>query len=266
MPSFFGSTGDDGARKMKKRYDEAIKELLFQVGFLDKNRLGRIEFPDDEEPFDALKLWSSRISGSKRQLQELLSDKNSKIERLEQDLAITRSNLNKARDDRDGLQRRFENDMSRTKDEYQQKMSKEKEDHEKEQNRMKGQLLVNQQDNDGWADDKLKHRHQELHRLITNLANSREFVIPSKKKLDVAWDTSKFISRRGKGNVNFLLHSAIWTVIHEQFFSEPFGFGAFGPGDSQTQIYNLYLSWLKLVTKENMKPFSRYALASRSAR
>jgi hypothetical protein len=265
MPSMFGSSSsEDGARKMKKHIDGEIKELLSDVGLIEKDLWGRPQFPEEKEPFHVMKRWILETNHSKRRLDEILMQRDSKIRALEDDLMRERSKLSKSREDYRSLERKSKHDLDNVSEDYKKKMTDAKERHTNEQNRMKGQLLVNQSDNDGWADDKLKHRYQELHILITNLVNSNEFTLPGKRKLDATWDTTKFLNRNSKGYINFLLHGAIWKILHQQFFSEPFGFGAFGPGGGQVNIDQLYTSWLKVVTKDNMKPFSMFNCSLKS--
>jgi hypothetical protein len=111
-----------------------------------------------------------------------------------------------------------------------------------------GQLLVNQDDNQGWSDDKLKLKFRELQRLIDSVTSPRnkEFLIPSNQQLGSQLDPTNFLSRVGRGKSHFLLKSAIWAIFHEQFFSAPFGFGALGPGKAKAQLMDVYSTWRKL--------------------
>ncbi|KAF4625146.1 hypothetical protein G7Y89_g13023 [Cudoniella acicularis] len=119
----------------------------------------------------------------------------------------------------------------------------------KEVERLVGQLLVNQHVDEGWTDDKLKLNFRELQRLIelVTAPSNKELIIPKKQHLGPHLDPYNFLGREGRGKCHFLLKSTIWFILYEQFFSAPFGFGAFGPGEAQTQLMEVYNPWLKII-------------------
>lgn len=119
---------------------------------------------------------------------------------------------------------------------------------EKEINKLVGQLLVNQDSNEGWPDDKLKLKFKELQRLIESLTSPRnkEFLIPPNRQLGSHLDPTNFLGRVGQGKSHFMLKSIIWTILEEQFFAAPFGFGALGPVKGQRELLDVYLNWRKL--------------------
>lgn len=122
---------------------------------------------------------------------------------------------------------------------------------EKERTKLVGQLLVNQDDNQGWPDDKLKINFRELQRLIESLTSPRnkEFLIPPNQQVGSHLDPTNFLSRAGRGKSHLLLKSAIWAILREQFFCAPFGFGALGPGKAQKELTEVYSTWRKLFDK-----------------
>lgn len=119
---------------------------------------------------------------------------------------------------------------------------------EKEINKLVGQLLVNQDSNQGWPDDKLKFQFKELQRLIESLTSPRnkELFIPANQRLGSHLDPTNFLGRVGNGKSHFLFKSIIWTILQEQFFAAPFGFGALGPVEGQRELLEVYLKWRKL--------------------
>jgi hypothetical protein len=121
----------------------------------------------------------------------------------------------------------------------------------KEITKLVGQLLVNQDDNQGWPDDKLKIKYRELQRLIESATSPRnkEFLIPPNLQLGSHLDPTNFLSRAGKGKSHFVLKSTIWAILNEQFFCAPFGFGALGPGRAHRELMEVYSTWRKLFDK-----------------
>jgi hypothetical protein len=127
----------------------------------------------------------------------------------------------------------------------------------KEVERLVRQLLVNQQADQEWTDEKLKHNFRELQRLIESVTapSNRELIVPQDQKLGPPLDPYNFLDREGRGKCHFLLKSAIWSILYQQFFSAPFGFGIFGPGKGQAQLIAVYHSWLKLIDDRTCKLF-----------
>jgi hypothetical protein len=118
----------------------------------------------------------------------------------------------------------------------------------KEISKLVGQLLVNQDDNQAWPDDKLKINYRELQRLIEFVTSPRnkEFLIPQNQQLGSHLDPTSFLSQAGRGKFHLVLKSTIWAILYEQFFCAPFGFGALGPGKAYRELMEVYSTWRKL--------------------
>lgn len=138
---------------------------------------------------------------------------------------------------------------------YQSNMESLKQDHAKTVNRLKGQLLVNQNDFTGWPDEKLRMKFMLLKQSVDLITapQRQELTIPKGKDLEPKLDPSGFIARAGNGNAYFLLRSLIWSILYEHFFSLPFGFGIFGPDASQNPLLQVFSSWCTLIEGHNMQ-------------
>ncbi len=121
--------------------------------------------------------------------------------------------------------------------------------HKNEVDELVGQLLVNQDDNLGWTDEKLKRYFGKLKTSIESLASHRrkEFQPPD-ANLGIDLDVHGFVERVGKGKSHVWLKNKVWTVLIEQFFSAPLGFGALGPGRGKHELFKLSGTWQKLIT------------------
>ncbi|KUJ12159.1 uncharacterized protein LY89DRAFT_688620 [Mollisia scopiformis] len=121
-------------------------------------------------------------------------------------------------------------------------------DHQKEKDKLVAQLLVSQRDDQGWPDDKMGIKFRELQRLMESVTapRNREFLIPAGQKLPSHLDKTGFLTRAGNAKSHFWLKSTLWSIIAEQFFSAPFGFGVLGPGKSQKHLFEMYAAWRKL--------------------
>jgi hypothetical protein len=119
---------------------------------------------------------------------------------------------------------------------------------EAEMSKLIGQLLVNQDDDQGWPDDKLKINFRELQRLIESVTapRNKEFAIPSNHQVGSHLDPTNFLSRAPRGKFHLLLKNAIWTILDEQFFCAPFGFGSLGPGKGYAELIDVYTTWRRL--------------------
>lgn len=118
----------------------------------------------------------------------------------------------------------------------------------KDKSRLVGQLLVNQDEYLAWTDDKLKTKIGTLQRLLDSATSPRnkEFVIPTGKHVGPDLDPYNFLARTPKKS-HLLLKSVIWTtILREQFFSAPFGFGALGPGRGRDELFSLLSQFRKL--------------------
>jgi hypothetical protein len=120
-------------------------------------------------------------------------------------------------------------------------VDREKSTHGHEVKKLVGQLLVNQNDNSGWPDDKLKYKFHQIQSLVKALVSPRhkEARVPAGSRLANDLDPSKFLERTKTANAHFLLQSLIWAILCEQFFSAPYGFGILGPGNSQRTLLEL---------------------------
>ena len=116
-----------------------------------------------------------------------------------------------------------------------------------------GSLLVNEEEHRPWPDDKLKRLFKDVQMLVESVTSPRhsEFIIRRGQHVSTQLDPTSFINRNGKSH--WLLRSAIWSILHKQFFSAPFGFGAFGPRDGQRTLLDIYFSWCKNSTSSTGK-------------
>lgn len=155
----------------------------------------------------------------------------------------------------DESKKKYDHDMDSLKNQHNNYLQTLETNHGKEVNQLKqeisklvGQLLVNQDNNQGWPDDKLKVKFRELQRLVELVTSPRnkEFLIPPNQQLGSHLDPTNFLGRVGRGKSHFVLKSVIWAIFHEQFFSAPFGFGALGPGKGQRELMGVYFAWRKL--------------------
>ncbi|KAI0127154.1 hypothetical protein BJ170DRAFT_624443 [Xylariales sp. AK1849] len=112
-------------------------------------------------------------------------------------------------------------------------------DHDKR--RLMGQLLVNQDDYQAWTDDKLKTKLGTLQRLIDLVTSPRnkEFIIPRDKGLSTDLDPHGFLARIPRGKSHLLLKSTIWSILCDELFSAPLGFGALGPDRGREELLAL---------------------------
>lgn len=120
--------------------------------------------------------------------------------------------------------------------------------HQEDKNELLRQLLVSQRDDQGWPDDKMRLKFRELQRLMETVTapRNKEFLIPAGQTLPSHLDKTNFLSRAGNGKSHFFLQSTLWSILWEQFFSAPFGFGVLGPGQSQKPLFEMYAAWRKL--------------------
>lgn len=137
-----------------------------------------------------------------------------------------------------------------------------KQKHHEEKNVLLQQLMHSGRDDQGWPDDKMRLKFRELQRLMESVTapRNKEFLIPAGQHLPSHLDTTGFLGRAGNGKSHFLLKGTLWSIIGEQYFSAPFGFGIFGPGRSQKQLFDMYAAWRKLfdpssVASKTFNPF-----------
>jgi hypothetical protein len=271
--NFFKREKDSGSA-VKRAFTTQINDFLDQV-----NGPIRGILPRRGSSLDDLFAWGLKVLDEKRKLEQQLAqctdqwqDGERKIHKLtkardraESQLQTTSLNLqtaladlNKERMDRERemveTKRNYESEMNRLAIGHSADMAKEVSRHDDDVRRLNrdidklvGQLLVNQNDSQAWPDDKLKVKFKELQRLVDLAVSPRhkEFQIPPNQQLGPDLDPANFLSRAGRGKSHYLLKSAIWNIFREQFFKTPFGFGAFGPGEAQGELMNIYFTWLK---------------------
>jgi hypothetical protein len=112
-----------------------------------------------------------------------------------------------------------------------------------------GQLLVNQDEDRAWPDNKLKIKFQTLQQIIGSVTSpnkNKELKLPKNMEPGPELDPTSFIASAGSSKFKFLLRSGIWEILHQQFFSAPFGFGAFGLGQAQREVLDAYFPWRKI--------------------
>jgi hypothetical protein len=135
-----------------------------------------------------------------------------------------------------------------------------KKDHQKEISKkdkeiddLVGQLMVNQDEDRAWADNKLKRQFLDVQRLVDTITspNNKELNLPKDKTPGHELDPTDFMTRAQRGKFHFLLKSKTWEILREQFFSAPFGFGAFGVGGAQRDILDVYFPWQKIFDSDS---------------
>ncbi|KAK3375524.1 hypothetical protein B0T24DRAFT_523904 [Lasiosphaeria ovina] len=91
----------------------------------------------------------------------------------------------------------------------------------------------------------LKEKYRQLRLLVETTTEPFNLGIKSYTSLGDL-DPTEFLVREGKNQLRFLLRSIFWTRLIEGFFSSPYGFGAFGPGEGGSMVFNLYCTWQRL--------------------
>jgi hypothetical protein len=126
-------------------------------------------------------------------------------------------------------------------------------EHKSETDRLKGQLLVNQDDSKPWPDDKLKMKFGELHAKIENIAPPARvrLNVPKGQRLPLELDSTGFLQRVDNDKAHILIKNKIWSVLFEHFFSLPFGFGVLGPANAQNALLRAYASWYAVLEGRN---------------
>jgi hypothetical protein len=112
-----------------------------------------------------------------------------------------------------------------------------------------GQLLVNQDKDRAWPDNKVKMGFQDIQRQIEAITSpnvNKQFLLLKNVEPGSDLDPTHFIARAGRYKFHFLLRSNIWEILRQQFFSAPFGFGAFGTGSAPQRVWMTYFPWKDL--------------------
>lgn len=283
---FAGRSGknEESGSAVRKAYASRIDDFLRNAEGTNLNVFRR-----RESSLDSLFAWGENVLGGKRDLERQmalqvkacqkvegqLQKAEEQIDELKKALELARSQFQKVSMEKrnmeirhaeettrltmehsksmDDLQKKYKRDMNSRVQDYENRIGKLKETQTTEVSKLVGQLLVNQDDNKGWPDDKLKLKFRELQRLIESVTSphNKEFPVPPNQQLGLHLDPTNFLSRAGRGKYHFVLKSALWTIFREQFFSAPFGFGALGPGRAQRELMDVYATWRRLFSRDN---------------
>ncbi|KAH8656645.1 hypothetical protein BGZ60DRAFT_435013 [Tricladium varicosporioides] len=122
---------------------------------------------------------------------------------------------------------------------------------ENENKKLVQQLLINQDANLAWPDDKLKFHFQQLQTLVDSVV--RKALTQKNQHFGQHLDPTDFIERAGNGKARFLLKSIIWKILKDQFFSVPYGFGALGSGQGYQALMVVYTTWRKIFKDHSNK-------------
>lgn len=265
MVSWPRSKSEPSASDVRRSYTSQIEEFLQKVHARSSNVLRR-----RGNSLETLFTWGERLLEEKSKLENELSaqikaraDAEKERNDLQKSLHETSSRLDESlsqneemiivhseklktlTSDHVKMLEKLENQHSDTLSRFQSDYDKSKAKYESQLNKLKSQLLVNQDEFKGWPDSKLSIKFKELQGGINSITapHRRELSIPEGNVLDENWDPSGFITRVGSGSVHFLLQSAIWTIIHEHFFSLPFGFGVLGSSCKENPLLQVFSSW-----------------------
>jgi hypothetical protein len=137
--------------------------------------------------------------------------------------------------------------------EYKSTVTSMSHEYKSETDRLKGQLLVNQDDSKPWPDDKLKIKFNELRLKVDNIAAPARIRVnvPRGHQLPLDVDPTGFLRRVDSAKAHVLIKSRIWSVLYDHFFSLPFGFGVLGPAGEQNTLLMAYTSWYAVVEGRN---------------
>jgi hypothetical protein len=259
--------------ELKEQYDAKIYRFLDKV-----EKSGPKWYPNmsirakpDVDTLEKLLSWGNNIWTERSGLSSQLFEANQKIDRLKADLLIAERRLRQLEDEG----QRMRNESQRMKIQHHGEVNNLKSTHTsliqqtqhvhgKEVRKLVGELLVNQDDNMGWTDEKLKFRFRKLQTLLSSLVSPRintGFRISPNCQINREFDPTGFVDRATTSKTHFLLQSRIWNILYEHFFFAPFGFGILGRGDPQKQLFGLFLSWAKMLGNfaESGKGFCSYS-------
>jgi Tfp pilus assembly protein FimV len=244
---------------VRKEYDAQIEAFL--QGFEDRPR-SSIFGPG---PLDLLFEYTKRASNLSKQYQgekdkETIARRKAEemVANLQKDvrhLGKKGDNLRAQVEERDEWMTGLAKQHSKEEEKWRQQKEAMTRAHIEEKNKLISQLLVNSDDSQGWADEKLKVKFQDLQRQIEKIAspNRKEFRLATGQILDTKIDPTGFVQRSGPGRLHLLLKSLLWNVYREQLFSAPFGFGVLGQGDGKQKLLDLISSWRSLVDPNGLR-------------
>ena len=100
---------------------------------------------------------------------------------------------------------------------------------------LRGSLVDNSDDFRPATDDALKQKYLKLKLAIHTVTYHVSATSLHR--------TGTGFSGQGEGMEHFLLQSRVWETVMEGFFSEPYGFGALGPGTGRQKLLGLFQAW-----------------------
>lgn len=230
IQAFFESLGESTLKRLLTR-KEPLQDLFDLVRRLqsDQRQLER-EFALQTTAFASQSDELSQCRSAHNHLLQVKSD-------LEWQLEEEREKLRNSEKQIRQLRREHEDDITS----LEQKSKS-------EQDRLVSQLLINQSDTEEWEDDKLKRRFLELHKFVNGVCSHShsELHFPAHSHIGPDLDPYNFFSRNHRERGHFLIKRIVWSILQTQFFSQPFGFGALGPGKSEQELFKLFGDWEEL--------------------
>jgi hypothetical protein len=211
----------------------------------------------DEELQSANDRWMAVLDDTHTEHAKVLQ---TKVEELR---TATQTHAQERRD----LQEHFNNQMAMITSQYDGEINRMDKDHTGQVHGLKDRItqltediMVNQADSRAWTDEKIKARFQELRRAVEAITSPHTLVVNERSSgVRPRIDPAGFLHRQGDDNYHFLLRNVIWDILYGQFFSEPLGFGALGPGVGYESLLRIYTSWRVLFdrTGDSGKQLSR---------
>lgn len=267
--AFFGhgKRNDTVESLVKEQYNNKINRFLDRVDQSGPKWYQNINLgpkPEVDE-LERLFTWADKTRIERNDLAKHLSDANRRIERLETDLVTTQNKLRQLEADHQrmtaqhlgevkSLKSQHLGEVNNLKTTHTSLIQKEQDVHGQEVRKLVGELLVNQDDNTGWTDEKLRFRFRKLQTAISSLVSPRNnpslqahHGSPMARELD----PTGFLSRASSTKIHFLLQSRIWNILYDRYFSAPFGFGVLGRGGPQERLFAMFLSWTRLLGRSS---------------
>lgn len=211
---------DDLLRKFEEQLARETSDLRIRVAELEteKNTYG-IKFQENQRWYD------SQVAQLKAKHEADLQEKESHCAakilaeegRLEDKLTRTRTD--------------FENALRERSAQYEQNVSELKNTVKS----LRGSLVDNSDDFRPATDDALKQKYLKLKLAIHTVTYHVSATSLHR--------TGTGFSGQGEGMEHFLLQSRVWEKVMEGFFSEPYGFGALGPGVGRQKLLDLFQAW-----------------------
>ncbi|KAF1808249.1 hypothetical protein P152DRAFT_517694 [Eremomyces bilateralis CBS 781.70] len=234
------------ALDIRRDYNSRIQRFFQQV------EVNLDSFIGEGDSLEKLFRWSASVNSARRYLSNRLSTEQRNCDIAEEERDRLRAQLHEANQELCGLHSEIKqlvldhsDALDFEKAARRNEVNKIKQEYKDETNRLKGQLLVNQDDFKRWPDDKLKSRFKELQILISNITDPGrvELRVPRGRPLDIDFDPTGFLARAGGERAHVLFKSIIWVILDEHFFSLPYGFGVLGPATPENTLLGAYGSW-----------------------